>query len=97
TLSYAIVFKDTSLLPDQPQFAYHWSAWNIPATVMGIPEGLSEGQFPSELEGGEQFRAGPPREPSFFGPCPSWRNHCFGEDRVVDSYSFTVYAFDVED
>ncbi len=97
TLSYALVFVDTSLLPDAPQFGYHYAAWNIPVSLDGIPEALSEGQFPDELEGGEQFRAGPPREPSFFGPCPSWQTHCFGEERVNDSYSFILYAFDEEE
>ena len=60
-----------------------------------IPEHMSAGQFPAELEGGEQFRGGPPvEEPEFFGPCPSWQHLCEGADRVTDEYSFTLYAFD---
>lgn len=95
TKSYALVFKDLTLL-SEPRFAYHWAAWNIPATVTGLAERLGTGQFPEGLGGGEQFRAGPPHENEFFGPCPAWRHLCFGEERANDAYAFTLYAFDVE-
>ncbi len=98
TMSYALVFKDTSLA-DQPRFGWHYAVWNIPASILGIPEGLSVGQFPEELDGAEQFRPGPPGfEPSYFGPCPSWQTlPCFGMDRTTDSYEFTLYAFEEEE
>lgn len=93
TLSFALVFKDLTL-SDQPQFAYHWAAWNIPSNVSSIPERLASGQFPDALAGGEQFRAGPPLANEFFGPCPSWGAHCFGEERSNDEYAFILYAFE---
>lgn len=97
TKSYALVFKDLSLLPDLPIYAYHWAAWNIPVSVTGIPEHLGSGEQPAELEGGSQFRAGPAHDVEFFGPCPSWTTLCEGAARVTDHYSFTLYAFDVEE
>jgi phosphatidylethanolamine-binding protein (PEBP) family uncharacterized protein len=93
TRSFALVFKDLTL-SDQPQFAYHWAAWNIPSSVSNLPERLAAGQFPDALAGGEQFRAGPPHTNEFFGPCPSWTTHCFGEARSNDSYAFILYAFE---
>lgn len=97
TVVYALVFKDTTLEDaGQAQYAFHWAAWNIPVEVTGIPEEMSDGDFPEELGGGEQFRAGPPHDNEFFGPCPSWQALCLGADRVTDSYSFTLYAFDAE-
>jgi hypothetical protein len=96
TVVYALVLKDTSLEAAAPQYAFHWAAWNIPVSVTGIPEHLSAGDFPAELDGGEQFRAGPPHDNEFFGPCPSWQTACFGNARSNDHYSFTLYAFDAE-
>lgn len=75
---------------------FHWAAWNIPVDVTGIPEDMSAGDFPEELDGGEQFRAGPPHDNEFFGPCPSWQTHCEGAPRSNDEYAFTLYAFDAE-
>jgi phosphatidylethanolamine-binding protein (PEBP) family uncharacterized protein len=96
TKSFAIVFKDLTLLPADLR-GYHWGAWNIPVSVTGIPEHLGIGDQPEELEGGSQFRAGPPHENEFFGPCPSWATFCSGADRKTDHYAFTLYAFDVEE
>lgn len=93
TKSFALVFKDLTLSA-QPRLAYHWAAWNIPSTVASIPERLAAGQFPDSLAGGEQFRAGPPHANEFFGPCPSWTAHCFGEERSNDNYAFILYAFE---
>jgi len=89
--TYALVLVDTTLI-DQPQFAFHWAAWNIPQTVHDLPEALEDGQFPEALKGGEQLRPGPVLR--YFAPCPSWRTYCWGWDRITDSYEFRLYAFD---
>lgn len=101
TKRLAIAFKDTTIEEAGGEFqgrAYHWVAWDIPVTVSGIPQHLSAGDEPQELQGGKQFRGGPPHDNEFFGPCPSWRaNACPGESRVTDSYAFVLYAFDDDD
>lgn len=96
TRSYALVFKDVTLLPEDLR-GYHWAAWNIPVSVTGIPEHLGIGDQPEALEGGSQFRAGPLHDNEFFGPCPSWNTFCKGVERKTDQYVFTLYAFDVEE
>lgn len=96
TKSYALVFKDLTLLPADLR-GYHWGAWNIPVSVTGIPEHLGIGDQPEDLEGGSQFRAGPPHDNEFFGPCPSWNTFCSGADPKTDQYAFTLYALDVEE
>jgi phosphatidylethanolamine-binding protein (PEBP) family uncharacterized protein len=100
TKRLALVFKDTTIEAaggDNQFRAYHWVAWDIPITVTGIPEHLSIGDQPEELEGGSQFRAGPPHDNEFFGPCPSWRAYaCPDYPRVTDEYAFVLYAFDDE-
>jgi phosphatidylethanolamine-binding protein (PEBP) family uncharacterized protein len=99
TVTYALVFSDTTLVDaglNRP--GYHWAAWNIPVGVDGIPAGMSGDALPVELEGGEQFRAGPDvGHDAFFGPCPSWKVACeLDVPRSNDSYQFTLYAFDKE-
>jgi phosphatidylethanolamine-binding protein (PEBP) family uncharacterized protein len=101
TKRLALVFKDTTIEaaggPNQFR-AYHWVAWDIPTSVGGIPQHLSSGDEPDELGGGKQFRAGPPHDNEFFGPCPSWAAFaCPGEPRANDSYAFVLYAFAEDD
>lgn len=99
TTHYALVFMDTTLVDlDLPQFGYHWAAWNIPVDVEGIPANMSGQEQPPALEGGSQFRAGPPApDNAFFGPCPSWQTACEnGTPRSNDSYAFILYAYDGE-
>jgi len=105
TKSYAIVLHDVSL-PD-PNFAYHWAAWNIPHDRHTLPAGIpgldpanpaASNPFPDGLKGGQQVQArGIAR---YFAPCPAWvvrkAVKCnWPEPRPVpvpDSYTFTVYA-----
>jgi len=99
TTHYALVFQDQTLLDaDLPQFGYHWAAWNIPVSVTGIPEGMSDDDEPDELDGGSQFRAGPDvGHNAFFGPCPSWQTACDESNpRSDDTYAFILYAYDGE-
>jgi phosphatidylethanolamine-binding protein (PEBP) family uncharacterized protein len=94
--SYAIVFKDVSLLAVAPEYAYHWMIWNIPDSVKTLPEGLSSEQFPPAMKGAQQVSAGPDGGYAYMGPCPNWQTYCTkGEvPAAQDTYSFTIYAFD---
>lgn len=95
TLSYAIVFKDLSLAVDNDH-SYHWMIWDIPASTRTLPEGLPGDQFPAAMNGAQQFSGGPDGGYAYLGPCPSWENFCSPDVApVVDTYSFTLYAFDI--
>ncbi len=105
TKSYAVVLHDVSL--SDPNFAYHWAAWNIPHDRHTLPAGIpgldpanptASNPFPEGLKGGQQVQArGVAR---YFAPCPDWvvrkATKCsWPEPRpvaVADSYTFTVYA-----
>ncbi len=96
-VSYAVVFKDLSLVDSNtPDHAYHWAIWDVPSSVTGLPEGLEEAQFPKELAGAQQINGGPTKAHVYLGPCPSWENLCSDGHipRSNDTYSFTLYAFD---
>jgi phosphatidylethanolamine-binding protein (PEBP) family uncharacterized protein len=106
TKSFAIVFVDTTILDaGQPNFAYHWSIWNIPKNSTTLPAGIygldpdhpAPVALPKSLKGASHTQArGVER---FFGPCPSWpvvRAEICGLEpvppRSTDHYAFIVYA-----
>lgn len=85
TQSYAIVFRDKTLVDDgQPQFGFHWMIWNIPTSINTLPEALEGGTNPSAMGGATQ--SGP-----YFGPCPN-----YGGGSETHEYVFSVYAMDTE-
>jgi phosphatidylethanolamine-binding protein (PEBP) family uncharacterized protein len=101
TQTYAIVLRDTSI--EDPNFSYHWAAWNIPVDIRHLPSipGLESPDAPlPESMGGAQHAH--PRgddetgawNQRFFAPCPSWEAYCSGDEslQVTDSYEFRVYA-----
>jgi phosphatidylethanolamine-binding protein (PEBP) family uncharacterized protein len=93
--SYAIVFKDISLLTSAaPDHAFHWMIWNIPASVRTLPEGLAGDTISAAMGGAHQRSGGPAGGGAYLGPCPSWQHYCSATvPAVVDTYSFTIYAF----
>lgn len=77
TMSFAITFIDTTIGANK-QMGQHWAMWNIPATVMNLPQGTTTlgGEFSSAKQSGK-----------YLAPCAiSLVN---GMD---DEYEFTVYA-----
>ncbi len=60
----------------------HWVAYNIPATVRGLPEAVPAGQ---RLPDGTQQGLSDFRRPGYGGPCPPSGTH---------RYVFTLYALD---
>jgi phosphatidylethanolamine-binding protein (PEBP) family uncharacterized protein len=104
TMSYAIVFKDISLLGDtvadtpetdiNVQHGYHWVMWDIPANVTSLPSGASTGLHSTTIPGAMQWSQR--NNYGFFPPCPN--PFPAGDARytcslTLDSYSFTIYAF----
>lgn len=66
-VSYAIVMEDPDAKPITP--FVHWVAWNIPANVTSLPEGLQEQMRLTEPEGVLQGRNSSGTH-GYFGPKP---------------------------
>ena len=66
-VSYAIIMEDPDSTPIQP--FVHWLAWNIPATVTNLPDGLQEQLRLTEPEGVLQGRNTSGTH-GYFGPKP---------------------------
>ncbi len=101
TQSYAIVFRDMTLTTGATidERGYHWAIFNIPASVLSLPEGLPSGNPIAAVPSAEQF-SGALFNNGFVGPCPSWGvapgSPLLGMDPAptvkTDTYNFTVYA-----
>ena len=82
TMSFAITFLDTTLINaggSNIPLGEHWAIWNIPATTMSLPEGLT-GTLSGALANAKQSG-------TFLAPCAqSLMNN------MNDQYEFTVYA-----
>lgn len=68
--SYAVVFHDIENASNRgPVDTLHWSAFNIPGTATGLPEGLPGGDLPDGTRNGPGIAANRPNgTPSYFGP-----------------------------
>ncbi len=83
TMSFAMTFLDTTLIDAKmDSLGNHWAIWNIPATVMSLPEGLT-GTLSGTLASAKQSG-------TFLAPCA--QNLMNNMD---DKYAFTVYALSV--
>jgi phosphatidylethanolamine-binding protein (PEBP) family uncharacterized protein len=101
TQSYAIVFRDMTLTTGATidERGYHWAIYNIPATVLSLPEALPSGNPIAAVPSAKQF-SGANFNNGFVGPCPSWGvapgSPLLGMDPAptvkTDTYNFTVYA-----
>lgn len=100
TKSYAVVFKDTSILeqndPATINRAFHWAIWDIPADVHSLPTALGENddEFPNEVSGARQWAIR--YQFGYFPPCPNTDNSIDAAAFVTDHYEFTLYALDTE-
>ncbi|HEY1443038.1 MAG TPA: YbhB/YbcL family Raf kinase inhibitor-like protein, partial [Mycobacterium sp.] len=106
TMSYAIVFKDISLLADTNsstaetdiniQHGYHWAMWDIPATTTQLSTGSATGYHSTDISGALQYSQR--NNYGYFPPCPNpfpKSDPRFGSScsLTLDSYSYTLYAF----
>jgi phosphatidylethanolamine-binding protein (PEBP) family uncharacterized protein len=100
-MSYAIVFKDLSVMqrndPTTAAAAYnrafHWVIWDIPTTVRALPAMLGAAEFPSEVPGARQWAVR--NQFGYLGPCPNSDPAADPSTHVIDTYSFTLYALSV--
>ena len=82
--SYVIIMEDPDAKPITP--FVHWIAWNIPATVTRLPEGLQEQLRLTEPEGILQGKTGR-GSVGYFGPRPP-----VGD--APHRYAFEILALD---
>ena len=66
--SYAVIFHDIENSSNKTTVdTLHWSAFNIPGTAKGLPEGLGAGDLPDGTRNGPGILAGR-GTPGYFGP-----------------------------
>jgi Raf kinase inhibitor-like YbhB/YbcL family protein len=79
TKAFALIVHD----PDAPRGDYlHWTAWNIPAGMHGLPEGIPKKE---SLPDGTRQGRNDDGKPGYGGPCPPSGTH---------HYVFEFYALD---
>jgi Raf kinase inhibitor-like YbhB/YbcL family protein len=68
--SYAVIFHDIENATNRgPADTLHWSAFNIPGTAKGMPEGLGMGDLADGTRNGPGIAASRPNgTPGYFGP-----------------------------
>jgi phosphatidylethanolamine-binding protein (PEBP) family uncharacterized protein len=94
TMSFAIVFKDTSLTTLTPpdNRGWHWAIWDIQKDTNTLPAGLASTEFLDDPRFARQWSRYSPY--GYLGPCPN-----FDPTHVpihTDNYSFTLYAVDTK-
>lgn len=66
--SFAVIFHDIeNAFGGSTADTLHWSAYNIPATAKGLPEGLASGELPDGTQNGPGILSGR-GTPGYFGP-----------------------------
>jgi len=88
--SYAVIFHDVENSTNKTTVdTLHWSAFNIPGTAKGLPEGLGKGDLPDGTRNGPGIasaRGGNP--PAYFGPGAG--------PGPIHHYLFEFYALDTK-
>lgn len=86
--SYAVIFHDLENSTNKTTVdTLHWSAFNIPATAKGLPEGLGGGDLPDGTRNGPGIMAGR-GTPVYFGPGAG--------PGPIHHYLFEFYALDTK-
>lgn len=67
--SYAVIFHDIeNATAKGPADTLHWSAFNIPGTAKGLPEGMGGGDLPDGTRNGPGIGGRGGNPPAYFGP-----------------------------
>jgi len=90
TMSFAIVFKDTSLTTATPidNRGWHWVIWDIQKNTNQLPAALASSEFLDEPRTARQWSRYSPF--GYLGPCPN-----FDPTNIpihTDRYAFVLYA-----
>jgi Raf kinase inhibitor-like YbhB/YbcL family protein len=87
--SYAVIFHDIENSSNKTTVdTLHWSAFNIPGTAKGLPEGLPAGDLPDGTKNGPGINASRGQAASYFGPGAG--------PGPIHHYVFEFYALDTK-
>ncbi len=87
--TYAIVFHDIENSSNKTTVdTLHWTAFNIPGSAKGIPEGLGAGTLPDGTVNGPGINVMRGQEASYFGPGAG--------PGPIHHYVFEFYALDTK-
>ncbi len=87
--TFAVIFHDLENSSNKTTTdTLHWTAFNIPGTAKGLPEGLASGDLPDGTRNGPGINAMRRQPPGYFGPGagPGPLHH----------YVFEFYALDTK-
>jgi Raf kinase inhibitor-like YbhB/YbcL family protein len=87
--TYAVIFHDVENSSNKTTAdTLHWTAFNIPGTAKGLPEGLESGDLPDGTRNGPGIMARTGKPPAYYGPGagPGPLHH----------YVFEFYALDTK-
>jgi Raf kinase inhibitor-like YbhB/YbcL family protein len=87
--TYAVIFHDVENSTNKTTVdTLHWSAFNIPGTATGLPEGLGAGELPDGTRNGPGISARGGNPGSYFGPGAG--------PGPIHHYLFEFYALDTK-
>ena len=87
--TYAVIFHDIENSSNKTAVdTLHWTAFNIPGTAKGLPEGLGSGDLPDGTRNGPGIAAMRGGAPAYFGPGAG--------PGTVHHYVFEFYALDTK-
>jgi hypothetical protein len=87
--TYAVIFHDIENSTNQTTTdTLHWSAFNIPGTAKGLPEGLGPGDLPDGTRNGPGIAARGGNPGAYFGPGAG--------AGPIHHYVFEFYALDTK-
>jgi Raf kinase inhibitor-like YbhB/YbcL family protein len=87
--TYAVIFHDIENSSNKTTAdTLHWTAFNIPGTAKGLPEGLGSGDLPDGTRNGPGIGARGGNPPVYFGPGAG--------QGPLHHYVFEFYALDTK-
>jgi Raf kinase inhibitor-like YbhB/YbcL family protein len=87
--TYAVIFHDLENSSNKTTTdTLHWTAFNIPGTAKGLPEGLGSGDLPDGTRNGPGIAGRGGNPPAYFGPGAG--------QGPLHHYVFEFYALDTK-
>ena len=87
--TYAVIFHDVENSSNKTTVdTLHWSAFNIPGSATGLPEGLGSGDLSDGMRNGPGLASGRGGTPAYFGPGAG--------PGPIHHYVFEFYALDTK-
>ena len=87
--TYAVIFHDVENSSNKTTVdTLHWTAFNIPGSAKGLPEGLGSGDLPDGTRNGPGIASRGGKTPAYFGPGAG--------PGPIHHYVFEFYALDTK-